>query len=210
MKSCERGRSMIEMLGVLAIVGILSVGGIAGYSKAMQKIKRDKVVTQLSMLVMNIRSGFLNQTDYSGLSNKLLIEAGMAPSDMFDAKEPASQAEFKHALGGNVSVFQSLNAEGKKRAFEVYLEGLTSDECVVLVTTDWGMDNASGFQALYVGAGEVEEALMEDVNIPAVSRPENGIYTPGQHNDAVPLTISGGMGACACSAATCVVGFKYH
>ena len=31
------GRSMIEMLGVLSIVGVLSVGGIAGYSKAMEK-----------------------------------------------------------------------------------------------------------------------------------------------------------------------------
>ena len=31
----EVGRSMIEMLGVLAIIGVLSVGGIAGYSKAM-------------------------------------------------------------------------------------------------------------------------------------------------------------------------------
>ena len=29
------GRSMIEMLGVLAIISVLSVGGIAGYSKAM-------------------------------------------------------------------------------------------------------------------------------------------------------------------------------
>ena len=26
----ESGRSMIEMLGVLAIIGVLSVGGIAG------------------------------------------------------------------------------------------------------------------------------------------------------------------------------------
>ena len=33
------GRSMIEMLGVLAIIGVLSVGGIAGYSKAMTKFK---------------------------------------------------------------------------------------------------------------------------------------------------------------------------
>ena len=31
----EVGRSMIEMLGVLAIIAVLSVGGIAGYSKAM-------------------------------------------------------------------------------------------------------------------------------------------------------------------------------
>ena len=31
----QTGRSMVEMLGVLAIIGVLSVGGIAGYSKAM-------------------------------------------------------------------------------------------------------------------------------------------------------------------------------
>ena len=37
----ESGRSMIEMLGVLAIVGVLSVGGISGYSKAMSKYKID-------------------------------------------------------------------------------------------------------------------------------------------------------------------------
>ena len=35
----QSGRSMIEMLGVLAIIGVLSVGGIAGYSKAMTKYR---------------------------------------------------------------------------------------------------------------------------------------------------------------------------
>ena len=41
MKS-ENGRSMVEMLGVLAIIGVLSVGAIAGYSKAMFKYKLNK------------------------------------------------------------------------------------------------------------------------------------------------------------------------
>ena len=34
----ESGRSMVEMLGVLAIIGVLSVGAIAGYSKAMEEL----------------------------------------------------------------------------------------------------------------------------------------------------------------------------
>ena len=37
-----RGRSMVEMLGVLAIIGVLSVGAIAGYSKAMFKYKLNR------------------------------------------------------------------------------------------------------------------------------------------------------------------------
>lgn len=40
----EYGRSMIEMLGVLAIIGVLSVGGISGYSKAMYKLKMNKTI----------------------------------------------------------------------------------------------------------------------------------------------------------------------
>ena len=31
----DSGRSMVEMLGVLAIIGVLSAGALAGYSKAM-------------------------------------------------------------------------------------------------------------------------------------------------------------------------------
>ena len=34
-KNEQSGRSMVEMLGVLAIIGVLSVGGIAGYSKVV-------------------------------------------------------------------------------------------------------------------------------------------------------------------------------
>ena len=44
------GRSMVEMLGVLAIIGILSVGAIAGYSKAMMKYKLNKQTEQISQL----------------------------------------------------------------------------------------------------------------------------------------------------------------
>ena len=35
MKIQQNGRSMVEMLGVLAIIGVLSAGALAGYSKAM-------------------------------------------------------------------------------------------------------------------------------------------------------------------------------
>ena len=46
----ETGRSMVEMLGVLAIIGVLSVGGIAGYTMAMNKYKANEVLNSISML----------------------------------------------------------------------------------------------------------------------------------------------------------------
>ena len=47
----QSGRSMVEMLGVLAIIGVLSVGAIAGYSKAMMKYKLNKQAEQYNTLI---------------------------------------------------------------------------------------------------------------------------------------------------------------
>ena len=47
------GRSMIEMLGVLAIIAVLTTGGIAGYSKAMEKYKLIKYREGMVELISN-------------------------------------------------------------------------------------------------------------------------------------------------------------
>ena len=49
----QSGRSMVEMLGVLAIIGVLSVGAIAGYSKAMFKYKLNKQAESFNSLLNN-------------------------------------------------------------------------------------------------------------------------------------------------------------
>lgn len=47
MKYIETGRSMVEILGVLAVVGLLSVGGIEGYRLAIDKHKANEVQEEL-------------------------------------------------------------------------------------------------------------------------------------------------------------------
>ena len=44
MKKLESGRSMVEMLGVLAIIGVLSIGGIAGYTLSMRRYRANQVL----------------------------------------------------------------------------------------------------------------------------------------------------------------------
>ncbi len=51
-----QGRSMVEMLGVLAIIGVLSVGAIAGYSKAMMKYKLNQHAQAVNLLINNLLS----------------------------------------------------------------------------------------------------------------------------------------------------------
>lgn len=44
MKKQELGRSMVEMLSVLAIIGLLSIGGYAGYSLSIKRIGYEKIL----------------------------------------------------------------------------------------------------------------------------------------------------------------------
>ena len=46
----ESGRSMVEMLGVLAIIGVLSIGGIAGYTMAMNRYRANEGLAAANLL----------------------------------------------------------------------------------------------------------------------------------------------------------------
>lgn len=52
MKKLESGRSMVEMLGVLAIIGVLSVGGIAGYTLSMRRHRANNVADGAAKLAL--------------------------------------------------------------------------------------------------------------------------------------------------------------
>ena len=68
-KNDQRGRSMVEMLGVLAIIGVLSVGGIAGYSAAMDKLKLNKYATDINIMVMNYKLLTINEKTITSIKN---------------------------------------------------------------------------------------------------------------------------------------------
>ena len=63
MRSIERGRSMVEMLGVLAIISVLSVAGITGYSYAMAKHKANEVAQRTSIAFIKMMSGEIPENE---------------------------------------------------------------------------------------------------------------------------------------------------
>ena len=53
-KNYESGRSMVEMLGTLAIIGVLSVGAIAGYSYGMNKYRANQTIHDISLRTVDL------------------------------------------------------------------------------------------------------------------------------------------------------------
>ena len=101
----QSGRSMVEMLGVLAIIGVLSVGAIAGYSKAMMKYKLNKQSQQISTILNNalIYAGeFSNADKNSVYIIPMLIKLKVIPEEMISGA--ANYPTLHDSLNNRVSI----------------------------------------------------------------------------------------------------------
>lgn len=54
----ESGRSMVEMIGTLAIIGVLSIGGIAGYSYGMDKYRANTIMNDVMLRSVDVIAQF--------------------------------------------------------------------------------------------------------------------------------------------------------
>ena len=138
-KNEQSGRSMVEMLGVLAIIGVLSVGGISGYSKAMAKFKLTKAQDQISMLLMNIRTAFSGSSNYEGLNNKSAVALNIVPGDMLPGglgTAVGSASGTKNAFSGDVK----LGVAESNQHFTLEFGGLGIETCNSLASSDWGTE----------------------------------------------------------------------
>ena len=141
------GRSMIEMLGVLAIIGVLSVGGIAGYSKAMEKFKINKTIQQIAEITTNIQTLYLQQDDFNGLSNTTAVQMGVVPDDLKTNADRYGGIEISHAFNGNVDISY---VNDNPKSFSITFTGLPKEACMTLATTNWG-SSSTGLVGVLVG-----------------------------------------------------------
>ena len=180
----QNGRSMVEMLGVLAIIGVLSVGGIAGYSKAMTKFKINKSMDQISMLVANIRTLFSGQRNYSGLNNTNAIAFGIIPGEM-----DGGGSVITNAFSGNVTISTATVNSNADAAFTIKYEGLGQEACVTMATSDWGSGSSSGLVDMTVSAASTGGSTYSGSDL--------------------PVSLINAASNCKCATAVCSITWKY-
>ena len=101
---------MVEMLGVLAIIGVLSVGAIAGYSKAMMKYKLNRQTEQIGSILDYVTINSDKFTHDSSMRFSVLLQKlGVIPVEMI--RENSATTDYLYDVFGNqVNLF--LNNDG--------------------------------------------------------------------------------------------------
>lgn len=222
-KTNESGRSMIEMLGVLAIIGVLSVGGIAGYSKAMNKFKTNKVADNVSMLVANIKTMYAQQSSFNGLTKSSAVSMGLVPDELVTTYPSGNtdNAVLNNSFNGTVliSASNSVGATADSNddlSFNIVFNGLSKEACITLATNDWGSGYSSGLIGMQVK--NAEQAVTDDTNVKmgckgttAANATTPQVACPGGENTALPMPVAQAAAACKCdNGNTCSILWKYY
>jgi Tfp pilus assembly major pilin PilA len=119
----ESGRSLIEMLGVLAIAGVMTAGAIKMYQVVRTRQVRMVAVEDMKIVASNAKLLYATRRDYTGISSDYLVKAGAMHSE----KSPLPESEF--------SVFANPGA----KEFAMVFKGLDFNSCtwLAVVKLDW-------------------------------------------------------------------------
>jgi type II secretory pathway pseudopilin PulG len=193
LKLIQSGRSMIEMLGVLAIVGVLSVGGISGYSTAMNKHKNNKIMDHTYSIIANINNLKMKKGNVKGLTTETAIKLKVVPEDLVNSDNKT----LKHAYNGAIEIAVKEDNGKKPRNYLVSIKSLPKQACVDLASKDW---NAKKTALIVSSNNSIDIDKLEETDESECST-ENTTTTC--YNKQMPM--SDISKACNCSNNTCAV-----
>lgn len=150
MKSNQFGRSMMEMLGVLAIVGVLSVGGLDMISKSRRNNQTAELLSGVSDMAGTLLQSrkyaaeIASNTGYNGNCVKFLKQAGKIPNAL---NYDSSTGTLTSAVGATVSA--QADSSG---TFIISVSGVDREICIKMASADWGNFRTNRFIGVSVGS----------------------------------------------------------
>ena len=157
-KNSENGRSMLEMMGVLAVIGVLSVGGLNMMTKMSNSRKVNAVMDEVGGLVTKAR-GIVREYDPS-------LDGNNFAKYLYNSKAYPSELEW---CGDNCDYFlgtddvsytiQYTHSSSDKSLFKVEIDGLTTEMCMAVVTNNWGSVATNGFMKMTSGTTTSDTAM---------------------------------------------------
>ena len=160
-KDTQDGRSMLEMLGVLSIVGVLTVGGFGLVNKVSNSNQANNVIDEISGLASKVRivardyyscfSDDKNETETETETEN--VEAcGSFMSYISKAKAYPDTLECEgeecSEFLGSADVTYTVSSATYPELFSITVNNLTDEMCMNLVTANWGSASTTGFMGI--------------------------------------------------------------
>lgn len=123
----ESGRSLIEMLGTIAIITMITVGGMTGAGYAMQSWRANTAADDIEQAVLGVQDLYSWQKDYTGLSMSKICQNDVLSRDCID------NDHWDNPFGGTMKVDVINSGEN----FKITLTEVPAASCRNLVSRSW-------------------------------------------------------------------------
>ena len=123
MANLESGRSMVEIIGVLAIAGILSIGGLAGYNYGINKHRTNQVLQDIRLIYL--------ETKYPNTVRQI-VETGSFPDMELDTQ---SSYEYSFTFPSLDDFIYDSTSEKTPNLISVNVSGVSKTACDILLKT---------------------------------------------------------------------------
>ena len=142
----ESGRSMVEMLGVLAIIGVLSIGGIAGYTLAMNRYRANEILNAAALVSIAATSAKGGVGDTATLANLGGIETMTLPAIIANDGVNSTGAGIvtitvNGAYPNVANLVKTLSGDRIENGTETCTEG---SDCKIVINMQKSVRNHSG------------------------------------------------------------------
>ena len=137
----QSGRSMIEMLAVIAIMGIIVVSATIGINQGMVKYNSSKLHTDMQSIADDVYNLYNWSRGYPGIMGT----AGLCREDVFPDGCNNDGTTANNPFGGTYTV-ETADCPADEDAevvenvtcLKITASGVPAEECALLVTNDWG------------------------------------------------------------------------
>ncbi|MCP4393845.1 MAG: hypothetical protein GY804_06210 [Alphaproteobacteria bacterium] len=140
----QTGRTMTEMLGVLAIVGILSVGAFAGYSSAMTTYRANQAIDEIKHIIHGIIDLFADKNNYQGLDQQLLKDAEIFNTNNFGSVRNVFN------LGMNAYPYNVGNSKVFRLDYRIYDNSDISAICEKILLAGWQAELGNNLVGIHI------------------------------------------------------------
>lgn len=127
LKGEESGRSLIEMLGTIAIITLLTVGGMTAAGYGMQIWRANTAADDVEQAVLGVQDLYSWQKDFRGLSMKKICDNDVLSRDCI------GDSHWDNPFGGTMTV-TSIDNDAN---FQIKITNVPAASCRNLVARAW-------------------------------------------------------------------------
>ena len=209
MKENEYGRSMIEMLGVLAVIGVLSVGGFDLVTKANNSRKTAAVIDEIGSLANKARIVMRDYQPGDEVTEEETEEEegegegggeGEGMEDPLSGMRDVTGYIHKGRAYPDILKYEGNSFVGTEDAeYKIYYSGndavlfileargLSTDMCMQIATIDWGSRSTNGFLGMDVNVSS--PTALNNILSASTITPNSSTGIPGSSSHPVPMGV---------------------